>query len=183
MPRLKAIDPTQATGKAKDLLAVVKTKLGLVPNMMRTMANAPVVLEGYLGLSGALGAGQLSPGLREQLALAVAEANSCEYCLAAHTAIGKMVKLPDAEISAARGATSADPKTTAALAFAVALLEGRGAVTDQACARVRRVGFSNGEIAEIIAHVALNVRTNYFNKATEVVIDFPRVAAPRGKAA
>ena len=183
MPRLKAIDPTQATGKAKDLLDAVRKKRGLVPNMMRTMANAPVVLEGYLGLSGALGAGQLGPGLREQIALAVAEANGCEYCLAAHTAIGKMVKLPAGEMTSARGATSADPKAAAALAFAVALVEGRGAVSDEAFARVRRAGFGDGEIAEIVAHVSLNVLTNYFNRATEVVVDFPRVASPTRRSA
>ena len=175
MPRLNAIDPTQATGKAKELLGAVKTNLGLVPNMMRTMANAPAVLEGYLGLSGALAGGSLGRGLREQIALAVAEANACDYCLAAHTALGQLAKLSEDEIAASRRHRSANPRTAAALGFAVSLVEKHGEVSDEAFARVRQAGFSDGEIAEIIANVALNVLTNYFNKAAEVVVDFPRV--------
>src|SRR6478735_449310 len=93
MSRLNRISPETATGKSKELLEAVNTKLGMVPNMMRVMANAPVVLDGYLQLSGSLSHGKLSAKVREQLALAIAEANRCEYCLAAHSAIGKMVGL------------------------------------------------------------------------------------------
>ncbi len=93
MPRLNAVDPARATGKAKDFLDAVKAKLGLTPNMMRTMAGSPAVLEGYLSFGTALGGGSLPPGLREQIALAVAEANRCDYCLSAHTALGRLAGL------------------------------------------------------------------------------------------
>lgn len=175
MPRLTAIDPAHATGKARELLDLVKSKIGLTPNMMRTMANSSAVLQGYLDFSGALQAGALAPRLREQIALAVGETNACDYCLAAHTTLGKMAGLREAEILASRELAAADPKERAALRFAAALLDGRGEVPDAEFARLRGAGFGEGEIAEIIAHVALNVFTNYFNKAARVVVDFPRI--------
>jgi uncharacterized peroxidase-related enzyme len=175
MPRLPQIDPGQATGQAKELLLQVQQSLRVVPNMTRAMANSPAVLAGYLAFSGALQGGALPAKLREQLALAVAERNSCGYCLAAHATIGKMVGLAPADIEASRSLDLTDPKARAALRFAAAILEGRGEVSDDEFARVRHAGFGDAEIAEIIAHVALNVFTNYFNKAIEVTIDFPPV--------
>lgn len=77
MSRLPLVDPAQAQGKAQDLLEAVKAKMGRVPNMMKAMANAPAVLEGYLGLSGALAHGALDPKIRERLAMEMAEANAC----------------------------------------------------------------------------------------------------------
>jgi uncharacterized peroxidase-related enzyme len=176
-PRIEALDPARTTGKAKDLLAQVEAKLGLVPNLMRTLANSPAALEGYLALSGALARGRLGAGLREQVALAVAERNGCDYCLAAHTALGTMAGLRPDEVEAARDGAARDPKAAAALRFATAVLDGRGEVSAEEFARVREAGFDAGQIAELVAEVALNVLTNYFNKAARVVVDFPRVAA------
>lgn len=175
MPRLQAIDPKSATGKAKDLLDSVNAKFGMTPNMMRSMANSPAVLEGYLSLNGALGGGLLDARLREQLALAIADANSCEYCLSAHTAIGKMVGLNDNEILASREASSGDDRTDAALKFAHLLVVKRGELLDSEVDAVRAAGFGDGEIAEIVAHVALNTFTNYFNHVAQTVVDFPKV--------
>jgi AhpD family alkylhydroperoxidase len=141
------------------------------------MAQSPRVLEGYLSLSGALSRGLLSPKLQEQIALAVAEANACNYCLSAHTALGRRAGLSDEQLSTSREGRAADAKANAALRFALAVLERRGGVTDQEFARARDAGFSDAEIAEIIAHVALNVLTNYFNRAAETEIDFPMVTA------
>ncbi len=176
MSRLNAIEPSAATGKAKDLLDAVKAKLGIVPNMTKVMANSPAVLEGYLGLSGALGNGLLDAKTREQLALITAQSNRCDYCLSAHTAIGKMVGLKPEEIAGSRVGHGSNARATAALKFATKVLDRRGGINDTDVAEVRAAGFSDGEIAEIIAHVALNVLTNYFNIAAGVEIDFPRVS-------
>jgi uncharacterized peroxidase-related enzyme len=176
MPRLNAIDPNEATGKAKELLDGVKTKLGMVPNLMRTFANSPAVLEAYLGFSGALGGGLLNAKLREQIALTVADANSCEYCLSAHTAIGKMVGLDAEQLVSSRRAASSDPKVEAALKFAHQIVVKRGEVLDSEVAAVRAAGYNDGEIAEIVANVALNIFTNYFNHVAQTVVDFPKVA-------
>jgi AhpD family alkylhydroperoxidase len=115
MSRLKAIDPSAATGKAKELLDAVNGKLGIVPNMTKLMASSPVVLESYLGFSGALAAGLLDAKTREELALLTAQQNGCDYCLSAHTAIGKMVGLTAEEIIASRRGDGVNAKTTAAL--------------------------------------------------------------------
>lgn len=176
MSRLQVIDPTAASGKAKNLLDAVKAKLGLVPNMTKVMVNSPAVLEAYLGFSGALAGGHLEPKVREQLALVTAQQNHCDYCLSAHTAIGKMVGLSQEQIVASREGNGDNTKTTAALTFAKRVLDSKGQISETDIAAARDAGFSDGEIAEIIAHVALNVFTNYFNIATEVDIDFPKVS-------
>lgn len=175
MSRLVAVEPAKATGKAKDLLEKVKAKLGLTPNMMRTMANSPAVLEGYLNFNNTLAGGSLSAKVREQIALAVAETNGCEYCLSAHTAIGEMVGLGRDEILSSRQSVSTDTKVDAALKFAKTIVARSGDVTDADVNRVRHAGYSEAEIAEIVANVALNVFTNYFNQVAQTEIDFPRV--------
>ena len=176
MSRLHPVDPSTATGKGKELLDAVKGKFGIVPNMTRVMAVSPVVLEAYLGFSGALAGGLLNPKTREKLALLAAQENHCNYCLSAHTATGKMVGLKHDEIVASREGKGTNPKTTAALVFAKRVLDARGELSEADLAAVRSAGFSEGEIAEIIAHIALNVFTNYFNVATDVEIDFPKVS-------
>jgi uncharacterized peroxidase-related enzyme len=176
MSRLQPVDPSTATGKTRELLDAVKGKLGMVPNMTRVMAASPVVLESYLGFSGALASGLLDARTREQIALLTAQENHCGYCLSAHTAIGKMVGLNHDQIIASRKGDGSSTKTTAALTFAKRVLETKGQVSEADLAAVRDAGFSEGAIAEIIAHVALNVFTNYFNVAADVDIDFPKVS-------
>lgn len=182
MSRLSALQSEAAAGKQQELLDAVQRKLGRVPNMMRTMVQSPAVLEGYLGLSQALAGGMLDARVRQQLALATAQANECAYCLAAHMAIGKQVGLTPDELAAAREASAADPRTHAALKFARLLLDRRGDISDGDFTAVRRAGFTEGEVAEIIAHVALNIFTNYFNKAAMVEVDFPKVPLTAVKA-
>lgn len=175
MSRIHQIAPDSATGKAKELLDAVHGKLGLVPNITRAMANSPAVLEGYLGLSGALGKGSLSAKNREQIALAVGQANHCDYCLAAHSAIGKMVGLTPDQILDSRRGTAIDPKADAVIRFARKLVDERGRVSDADVAEVRAAGLNDGGIAEVVANVALNIFTNYFNHVAETDIDFPKV--------
>ena len=179
MSRLKAIEPKSASGKTKELLDAVNGKFGMVPNMTRVMANSPAVLEGYLALNGALGTGTLDPQIREQIALLTAQSNHCDYCLSAHTAIGKLVGLKEQEIIGSRDGRGSTARATAALTFAKQVLGGKGQVSDVNVQAVRKAGFSDGEVAEIIAHVAINVFTNYFNIATQVDIDFPKVSSAK----
>lgn len=179
MNRLPALDPATATGKSKTLLDAVQAKLGRTPNLMRTLANAPAALDAYLGFSGALATGALDAKIREQIALAVAEANVCDYCLAAHTAIAGMVGLTADEISKARDARSDQPKAAALLKLARSVVVHRGTVTDQELAAARAQGVTDGEVVEVVANVALNILTNYVNHVARTVVDFP-AAAPAG---
>jgi uncharacterized peroxidase-related enzyme len=180
MARLATFDPATATGSAADLFGQVKSALGIVPNMTKVMANSPAVLGGYVGFFSALSGAKLPARLREQIALLTAEVNRCSYCLSAHTAIGKLTGLSPSELAAARDGSTADARGAAALRFASRVLATHGGVHDDDLAAVRRAGYSDGEIAEIIAVVALNVFTNYFNKAAGVDIDFP-VVRPRAE--
>ena len=175
MVRFAAVDPGTATGKGKELLDQVQARLGTTPNMMRAMANSPAVLAAYLEFAGALAAGTLPRKLREEIALAVGEANRCQYCLSAHTALGKAVGIREDEILGARRGVSGDARADAALQFARAILRDRGAVSGDAVDGVRRAGYTDGEIAEIVAAVALNVFTDSFNLVADTEIDFPRV--------
>jgi len=176
MSRLNSVDPSKASGKGKDLLDGVKAKLGTVPNMTKVMVNSPAVLEAYLGFSGALAGGHLNSKLREKIALFSAQENRCDYCLSAHTAIGKMVGLPHEQIVGSRKGEGSTEQETAALTFVKHLLDAKGHVNEAEIEELRTAGFMDGDIAEIIAHVALNVLTNYFNVAAAVDIDFPKVS-------
>lgn len=173
MQRIKAINPDNATGKTKALLAGVQKTHGIIPNMERTMANSPAVLEGYLKFSGALAGGTLSARLREQIALAVAEVNDSRYCQSAHTAGGKSVGLSKDDLIACRRFASSDPKEEAALQFAFRIVMTRGEASTLEVERVRQAGFSDEQIVEIIASVGLNIFSNYFNKVTGVAADSP----------
>jgi uncharacterized peroxidase-related enzyme len=179
MSRINPVDRNTTTDGVRRNFDAIQKRLGMVPNMMQTIAQSPHVLEGYLGLSGALGRGALSAQLQEQIALAVSEVNACDYCLSAHSALGRGAGLSNDELDASRAGRASDPKASAALAFARAVVEHRGGISDNDVARVRAAGFSDAEVVEIIAHVALNVFTNYFNRAAETEIDFPRVTAGR----
>jgi uncharacterized peroxidase-related enzyme len=177
MSRINPIDVNTTHEGTRKNFAAIEKQLGVVPNMMRTMAQSPSVLDGHLGLRAALIRGRLPGELQAQLALTVSEWNACDYCLSAHTVLGGVAGLFPEQMAASREGRASDPKAAAALQFAQAVLERRGAVTDQELARVRAADFSDGQIAEIIAHVALNVFTNYFNRAADTDIDFPVVRA------
>jgi uncharacterized peroxidase-related enzyme len=177
MSRIQLPDSIEAApAAAQPLLEGVKKMLGSVPNLFRIAANSPAALEGYLGLNGALAKGSLKPQTRERIALA--QFNGCDYCLSAHTYLGKnLAKLDDAEIAANRRGASNDPQADAAVRFAVKLVRDRGQVTDADVSAVRMAGYSEAEIVEIVAHVALNTLTNYLNEALGTPIDFPVVSA------
>jgi uncharacterized peroxidase-related enzyme len=169
------VDPNEATGATKNALDGVQKKLGMTPNLLQTIANSPAVIQGYLGFSGALANTALSAQLREQIALTVAEANQCQYCLAAHSAVGKSLGLSEDDLLDSRLGTSTDSRTAAALGFAQTLVVDRGNASDEAVQAVRDAGYDDGEITEIIAVVALNTFTNYIHHVSEVPIDFPLV--------
>jgi len=183
MPRLNAIDPATATGEAKALLDGVQKKLGAAPNLLRTLANAPSALKAYLGFGEALSGGHFDAKSREAFSLAVAGANACEYCASAHTAISKSLKVDDVEINRRLRGHSADPKLDAALVFARKVVDTRGLVGDDDIKAVRDAGHDDGAIAEIVANVAVNIFTNYFNHVADTEIDFPKVDLSQAKAA
>jgi len=181
MPRLSTpttVDAAPAT--SRPLLDAVKKQLGVVPNLFRLVANSPAALEGYLGLSAALAKGALAPQTRERIALAVAEINGCDYCLSAHTYLGKnLAKLDDAEIAANRAGASNDAKADAAVRFAARVVRQRGHVGDEDVRVLKAAGYDDAQVVEIVMHVALNTWTNYINEVGKTDIDFPLVTAAK----
>lgn len=176
MSRVPLIDTASATAGQRAVLDQIHSAFGTVPNMFRAVANSEAALQQMWSAFGALGGGQIPAKLGEQIAVAVANRNDCGYCLAAHTALGRKAGASQEEMQAAQIGHSSDAKTAAALRFALALVEQRGAVSSAEVARLREAGFSDGEVVEILAHVALNLFTNYVNVAFDVPIDFPQVS-------
>lgn len=170
------LDTQHVPTASQALLEQVHRTFGATPNMFKAVSNSPAALQSMWGAFAALGKGKLGAALGEQIAVAVANRNACDYCLAAHTVIGQQAGVSgDALISAQTGQSS-DPKTAAALKFALAVVSERGRVGASDIEALRAVGFDDGAVVEIVAHVALNLFTNYINVALDVPLDFPHVA-------
>ncbi len=144
--------------------------------MFKAVANSPAALQSMWAGFGALAGGTLGAKLGEQIAVAIANRNRCEYCLAAHTVLGQNAGASVDEMTAAQAGHSDDARTAAALTFALKVVEQRAQVSDADVAQLRAAGFDDGQIVEILAHVALNLFTNYINVALDVPVDFPKVA-------
>ena len=174
MQRIKAIEAETASDRVKDIYQEVESNIGKVPNMIKTMANAPVVAEAYLSFWNLLGKGSLPVSLSEHIALHVSESNGCNYCVSVHCALSKGAGLRDEEVRDGRLGQSPDSKTNAALKFAGRILETRGAVTTEEVTAMHDVGFSDEEVTEIIALVVFTIFSNYFNNVAGTVNDFPK---------
>lgn len=181
MSRIPLTDTSNAPEGSQPLLAQIQAAFGSTPNMFRAVAHSPAALRSMWGSFGALGSGTLSAKLGEQIAVAVADRNACDYCLAAHTALGRKAGASAQEMHDAQAGISADPKTSAALRFALKLVEGRGKVSEGDVSALRQAGFADAQIVEVLAHVALNLFTNYVNVAFAVPVDFPQVALRRAE--
>lgn len=179
MSLVPLVERESATGTVKDQLDSIHAAFGTVPAMFRAVANSPATLTSLWGAFGAFGGGALGTALGEQIAVAVANRNSCEYCLAAHTALGRKAGVSPTALQAAQTGRSDDPRTAALLSFALKLVEERGQVTAEDVAALRDQGWSDEHIVEVIGQVALNLFTNYINIALAVPVDFPTVGLRR----
>jgi len=177
MSRVNQVTPEKASGKVKDFYEAIQKKMGRIPNIFLNMGNSPAVLEGYLSLSDAVGHTSLSPQLREQIALAVGQANHCNYCLSAHTTIAKGAGIADNDIIKARQGQSHDPKIQSILKFVKHVVETRGNINNHDVSNLKAAGVTDHELVEIILVIAINMFTNYFNHITDPKVDFPEAPA------
>jgi len=182
MSRITLIDPASATGQTSEQLAQIKGAFGMVPNMFKAAANSPAALSGLWGAFGALGSGRLGAKLGEQIAVAIADRNNCNYCLAAHTVLGRKAGATQQEMAAAQAGRATDARTAAALTFALAVVDERAGIETTDVEALRSAGFDDEEIVEIVAHIALNLFTNYLNVALDVPVDFPGVKLTKAAA-
>lgn len=171
MSRLKSVTVDQATGQTAALYSAIKGQLGGVPNLFQALGTNAKVLETYLGLSAAQAS--LSGAEKEAVALAVAQANSCAYCLAAHTALGKMSGLSEAEMISIRQGKSNDSKRQALVRFAREVVLEKGNVSDETLKTFKAAGYSESQVPEVVLAVVQNIFTNYFNHVNQTEVDFP----------
>ena len=176
MPRITPVDPATATGDAAVHLATTRRMFGGTPNLFTTAAHSPTALGAMVALFAHTGKSALGGKVGEQIAIAIAQANRCGYCLSAHTAIGTMHGLAPAALDDARHARSSDPRASALMRLAVAINQARGHVDDATLDAARNAGITDAEIVDVVSHVALNVFTNYLNTVAQTTIDFPEVS-------
>lgn len=172
MPRLLPL-----TEDPDGLLEETRRQLGRVPNLYATLANGPAALRGYLAMRDALTHGVLPARLREQIALLIAQENRCTYCVSAHTMRGSRMGMNQGELALTRSGHDDDPHADAVLQIAKEIVQEGGRVSDQGLTQARLAGVSDAELAEIVAHVALNTLSNYFNHLAQPDLDFPEVTA------
>ena len=175
MQRIDSIEPGKAQGRAGELLAATEKMFGVIPNVATMMANSPAVLDSFLAVTAAMGEAAIGGKLHHQIKLATSEANACSYCTSILTHLGQESGIPAAEMLDGRRGSSADPRTDAALKFARAVLETRGKVTDEELAALRRAGFNDAEIVEIVASVVVGCFTNFLNNVADTTLDIPQV--------
>ncbi len=173
MPRLNVVEPSQATGKTKEIFDGLNRKMGKVINIFQGMGNSPAALQAYLGMSSALAEGELSPKDREVVYLTVSQQNGCDYCVAAHTTIAKRIGFTDEQVLAVRKFEPETENHRALAAFVRRVIETKGHVADADIAAVRGVGYTDGQIAEAIAYIGLATYSNFFNHVYGTDLDFP----------
>src|SRR6266481_9340380 len=173
MSRLTPIKTNGATSELKRSLKTSHLKLEEAPRFLQIMANSPASLRAYIRADAALVRGQLTPRQREQVALTVAEINGSSYSLSAHYDTGKSLGLTPEEMQLARNATAADRKAETMLRFTQAVVLQRGEISDEDFQALRKAGFSDAQIVEIVANIALNIFSNYFNSVAKTEVDFP----------
>ena len=171
MPRLNTIDPATATGKAKELFD--GPLQGKHLNIFKGMANSPAALQAYLGMAGALGQGALTSAEQEIIALVTAEKNTCDYCLAAHTYMGKAAGLSEDQTVEARRGQVGDAKLNALATFTKSLLDKNGFADEGDISTFKAAGYTDEHVVEVIANVGLNFYTNYFNHVNGTDVDLP----------
>ncbi|NUS01260.1 MAG: carboxymuconolactone decarboxylase family protein [Nonomuraea sp.] len=176
MSRIPVHTVDSAPEASKATLAKMKARYGgRVLNIHAEMAHAPIVLEAYAGMNAAIARhSTFDAPTREAIALAVGAQDECRYCQSAHTAGAVAAGLTEEQTVAIRtGVVDFDPKLSALLAVAREIAGNVGEVDDKTWAQAVDAGWSDTELAELFAHVAANLFTNYFNHYAGTEVDFP----------
>ncbi|WP_180733439.1 carboxymuconolactone decarboxylase family protein [Paraburkholderia sp. PGU19] len=175
MPRTIALTPEQVPADSKPTLDAFTKSIGFTPTMMASFAQSPIAFNSWATLLGSMSKA-LDVKTRDSIGLAVSEVNGCNYCLSVHSFTAKhMAELPADEITLARKGHASDPKRDAAVQFARKVIEKRGQVTDADLKAVRDAGYTDANVMEIIALVAMYSLTNFLNNVFDPEKDFPAV--------
>jgi uncharacterized peroxidase-related enzyme len=177
MSRISTVQPAEATGAAAELFAKIKKAAGRVPNAYATIGtHSPAALANMLGTDQVLSAGSLSKSDIEAIKLAVSEINGCDYCVAAHTLMGKLSGLPaDAMKQVRAGEATGDAKRDALVRFVRLLVSSSGTVAASELDAVRAAGYSEQQVIEALLAVSSITFTNLVNRVNDTTLDFPAV--------
>lgn len=176
MTRLTSQPVANATGQAAELFATIKTAYGAVPNAFADIGtNSPGALAAALAVEGALAKSSLTAKEIEVVKLAISQETGCDYCLAAHTVIGRGAGMSKEQILAARhGHASGDPKLDALALFARTLYQTSGTVPADTVGAIKTAGYSDTQVVDIVLAISAGIFTNYFNRVNDTVIEFPK---------
>ncbi|MFZ6647399.1 carboxymuconolactone decarboxylase family protein [Undibacterium sp. TJN25] len=174
MPRTTALTSDQVPADSKLILDAFSKTLGFTPNMLATFAQSPIAFNAWATFRGLLNKA-LDMKTREAISLIVSEVNGCNYCLAVHTYAASMAKMPADEIILARKGHSSAPKRDAAVQFGRKVVETRGQVDEADLNAVRNAGYTDANVMEIVALVAMFSLTNFFNNVFDPEKDYPAV--------
>jgi alkylhydroperoxidase family enzyme len=174
MPRLRPVDAdTHRSLESRELLETYRENLGTLPAVIRTLAHSPAALKAFMEAELALSSGSLSEPLRRQVGLLAAEVHGCPASLALRAALGRSAGLGSDQIADGRRGASPDRRVDAALRFVRALLDGRGRVEDADVERLRKAGFRDAEVVELVATATLALCADYLNLLADAEPDFP----------
>lgn len=170
MGRLEKIEASE--GNIQKMIDALKAKLGRLPNIFKGMANSEATLGFYMQGGEALSKSKLTAKEKEAIALAIGSKNECNYCKAAHTAIAGSMDVEASEIENYKALKASDEKTQSLINFSLAVMEKKGFVSDSELEEIKAKGYGDTEISEIVAVVAMNIFTNYFNHVNDTEVDF-----------
>jgi len=172
MQKISSLDPAVQTGYINEIFKSLQGKLGLVPNLAKTLGHSPATLTGYLTFRESLMGSSLGINLGELIAITVANANHCSVSDTIHSYIGENIAgLDDTDVKLARIAKATDLKDQAALVFCKMLVEKKGSISDTDFNYIKNAGYTDAQIIELIAHAGLNIFVNYFSLAISLNLD------------
>lgn len=174
MKTLKSLKPEQVDNSTKEVFEAITQKVGMLPNLYAAMGNSSHLINGFLAFEATLKEGEFSLRENEAIALAVSQVNGCDYCLAAHSAIGKMVGFSDDQIMDIRKGESDDNKLKALTYLASEFAKNKGKASDDVIRNFFVAGYSQQAFAELIGMVAIRTITNTIYSNGDFEIDFPR---------
>lgn len=155
-----------------DILKDAQQRIGFVPNLYATMAEAPPLLQAYTNMTNLLNQTSLSSDERNLLWLVISRHNGCSYCVAAHSALATMAKVPDADIKAARsGGVFGSPKLEALRTFAETMIDDRGWVSKDSVQAFINAGFTRTNALEVVAFIAHKTMSNFVNHMSNTPLD------------
>jgi len=163
----------QVDANAQGIFDNLKAQLGMVPNLYATIGYSGDALGNFLTYSGNAGGDSFTKKEKEAIDLAVSEVNGCTYCLAAHTALGKMAGFTEEETIALRAGTIADERLAAISKLAASISRNRGKAEEALIKNFFAQGFKEKGLIDLISAVTAITFTNFVHGATQVPVDFP----------